>query len=308
MKKQISQITPKMVLSVAIMIGMGIALGIVGYFLTVKPGKVRAPIVITGTEFKNEEKDAAETVLKSYLEELKAKDKMELISYFSDDAKTAVKNLSGYYDSKNVHLDNFEILKVEKTGNKQFAFTVREFQRDLKYGIVGYFDNKYTLLKSEDKYLLSAVELGEYVDTGETKDWTLSKNTEAGYEIRYPENFFYQKPEITVSEMAGSSSLEGCYARNFKGFIVRKVQIGEHTYCLSESTEGTAGSTYVDSSYTNVEKNRIATLHFIVRYPDCGALGKAGEAEYIKCEDENKKGPGIVERVVSTFKFIEVQN
>lgn len=306
MKKQTFWITPKMVLSVSIIIGIGIALGVVGYFLTTKPGTVRAPI--TGIEFKNEEKDAAETVLRSYLEELKTKDKKELASYFSEDMKAAVENLAGYYDNKNVRLDNFEILKVEKTGNNEFDFTVRESQRDLKYGIVGYFDNKYKLSKSEDEYLLGQIRVGEYVDTGETKDWILSRNPQKGYEIKYPKNFFYQEPEITISEMAGSSSLEGCYARNFKGFIVRKVQIGEHTYCLSESTEGTAGSTYVDSSYTNVEKNRIATLHFIVRYPDCGALGKAGEAAYIKCDEENEKGSGFVERVVSTFRFIEVQN
>lgn len=302
MKKQTFQITLKMVLSVSIVIGIGIALGVVGYFLTTKPGTVRAPI--TGIEFKNEEKDAAETVLKGYLEELKTKDKKELVSYFSEDAKAAAENLAGYYDNKNVRLDNFEILKVEKAGNNEFDFTVRESQRDLKYDLVGYFDNKYKLLKSEDKYLLEAIEPGKYVDTSETKDWILSRNSQKGYEIKYPENFFYQEPEITVSTMAGTSSLQGCYTRNFKGFMVKKVEIGDLSYCLAESTGAAAGSTYVDSTYTNVQGSKIVTLHFIVKYANCGNYGTEESEEYKKCESENEKGPGTTERVVYTFKMI----
>lgn len=216
-------------------------------------------------------------------------------------------SLKGYYDDKNVTLDSFEILKVEKTGNEKFSFTAREFQRDIKYGVVGYIDNRYEVAKTGDSYLLGPIGLGEYVDTSEARNWKLAGSSEKGYEIRYPENFFYKEPEITVSTMAGASSLEGCYARNFKGFIVRKVEIAGRTYCLSESTEGTAGSTYVDSSYTNVEKNRIATLHFIVRYPDCGALGVSADAAFINCDENNKRGPGIVERVVSTFEISEAR-
>jgi hypothetical protein len=307
MKKQAFQITPKMVLSVAVMVGIGVILGLAGYFLTTKPHEARAPVVITGIELKNEERDAAEAVLKSYLEELKTKNVKELVSYFSSDAISKNESLEGYYDDKNVGLDSFEILKAEKLGNERFAFTVREFQKDVKYGVVGYMDNRYEVAKSEDGYLLGMIAIGGYVDTSETKDWKLASDPEKGYEIKYPENFFYQEPEITVSTMAGASSLEGCYARNFKGFIVRKVEIAGRSYCLSESTEGTAGSTYVDSSYTNVEKNRIATLHFIVRYPDCGTLGVAADPAFINCDENNKKGPGTVERVVSTFKITGVK-
>ncbi|MFA6096507.1 MAG: hypothetical protein WC788_02660 [Candidatus Paceibacterota bacterium] len=305
MKKQTFQITPKMVLYVAVMVGIGLILGLAGYFLTTKPYKARAPVVITGIELKNEEKEKAESVLKGYLEELRTKSVKELASYFTSDALIKNESLSGYYDDRNVGLDSFEILKAEKLGNEQFGFVVREFQKDVKYGVVGYVENRYELSKTEDSYLLGPIVLGEYVDTGETKDWKLVSDPAKGYEIKYPENFFYQEPEITVSTMAGSSSLEGCYARNFKGFIVRKVEIAGRSYCLSESTEATAEGTYVDSSYTNVEKNRIATLHFIVRYPDCGALGVATDAAFINCDENNKKGPGIVERVVSTFKIME---
>lgn len=86
MKKQTFLITPKMVLSVAFMVGIGAILGLAGYFLTTKPYKARAPVVITGIELKNEEKDAAEVALKSYLEDLKTKNVKELASYFSSDA------------------------------------------------------------------------------------------------------------------------------------------------------------------------------------------------------------------------------
>lgn len=294
-----------MVLYVAVMIGLGLIVGVAGYFLTTKPAEVHAPI--PGLEYKNVEKDNAEAVLKRYLEELKLKDKKDLISYLSGDDGRKIVDLTGYYDSENISLNNFEILKIERTGNDEFDFVVREYQGDAKYGVIGYYDNRYKLVKAEEKYLIASVDMGEYIDTSEVKDWKLLKNIEKGYEIRYPENFFYQEPEITVSSMAGSSSLSGCYARNFKGFIVRKIEIGGQQFCLSESTEGAAGNTYVDSSYTNVEKNRIATLHFIVRYPNCGALGSATDQAYKNCDESNKKGPVTVERVVSTFKFIELQ-
>ncbi len=85
---------------------------------------------------------------------------------------------------------------------------------------------------------------------------------------------------------------------------MKKVKIGETSYCLTESTEGAAGSIYVDSSYTNVEGDRIITLHFIVRYADCGVFGAKKELRSFDCERFNSSGPKMTEKTVETFKII----
>lgn len=288
------------VLKVALIVFAAFFFAIAVYYFMAPPEEVQAP---ASEEVKSESKDAAEETIKSYLEEFKLKDKVEMTSYFSERAFNGIKNLSEYYGDSRVKLDTYKILKAEKAGEDEFGFLIRETQKDSRYGIIGYTDNKYIVKKSGDGYIIDSVEAGIYVNTGETKDWKIVKNEEKGYEITYPENFFYQEPEITVSKMAGSSSLQGCYARTFRGFIVKKVEIEGMQYCLAESTGKAAGSVYVDSTYTNVKGNRIATLHFIVRYLDCGAVGTERNLEYANCDIANKKGPAIVERVVSTFKI-----
>lgn len=46
-------------------------------------------------------------------------------------------------------------------------------------------------------------------------------------------------------------------------------QINDHTYCIVSTSEGAAGSTYIDYSYTTNWQSKLISLHFVLRYPQC---------------------------------------
>ncbi|MFZ2970251.1 MAG: YgjV family protein [Minisyncoccia bacterium] len=304
MKKEASFINPRSAIAVTLIVGIGAVIGLSGYMTVIKPNKVAAPAEVKVEKNRADEQKVAEMILKGYMEVLAAGDKDGLLPYVSPEME---KKIGGWPDdlgSLNMHLGKFEILSAEKINEQEFRFTVREYQELDGSGVIGYADNAYTIKKTGNRYLVSSIEEGEYAVLVETSGWKTFQSEEKGYEYKYPENFFLQDPDISIAKMAGPSSLEGCYTRKFSGFDVKKVKIGDIFYCLTESTEGTAGSTYVDSSYTNVDGDRIITLHFIVRYPDCGALGEKTELKFIDCERLNLSGPKMTEKTVETFKLI----
>lgn len=304
MKKEASFINPRSTITTALIVGIGAVIGLSGYMTVIKPNKVAAPAEVKVEKSRADEQKVAEMILKGYMEVLAAGDKDGLLPYVSPEME---KKIGGWPDdlgSLNTHLGKFEILSAEKINEQEFRFTVREYQERDGSGVIGYADNAYTIKKAVNRYLVSSIEEGEYAVLVETSDWKTFQSEEKGYKYKYPENFFLQDPDISIAKMASPSSMEGCYTRKFSGFDVKKVKIGDIFYCLTESTEGAAGSTYVDSSYTNVDGDRIITLHFIVRYSDCGALGKKTELKFIDCERLNLSGPKMTEKAVETFKLI----
>jgi hypothetical protein len=270
----------------------------------IKPSEVSAPAEVKELEVIRDEQKVAEMTINKYMEAVKSGDMDELVKYMSSKMRENTDNPSSSIGATDLHLGKWEIISSQKMSEEEFKFTIREYQERSGSGVIGYSENEYAIINIDGEYLIDSIGLGDFIVAIETADWMIFSDEEKTIEYKYPEDFFLQEPEISIARMANGSSLDGCYTRNFGGFTVKKVKIGDVSYCLTESNEKSEGSTYIDSSYTNVEGERIITLHFIARYDDCVSLGAKTEVGYINCERSNMSGPGIVEKVVETFRFV----
>lgn len=80
-------------------------------------------------------------------------------------------------------------------------------------------------------------------------------------------------------------------------------QIGERSYCVVESSEGAAGSTYTEYSYTaDLPIGVAVAVQFTLRYPQCSNYD---DPEKSACESERKKLQldQLVDRIVSSVRF-----
>ncbi|MCX6764666.1 MAG: hypothetical protein NTU58_03100 [Candidatus Nealsonbacteria bacterium] len=158
--------------------------------------------------------------------------------------------------------------------------------------------------------------------TDETFGWKTYTNNEHGFEMKYPENFFFSEPKITTTSCDYLDFSKQCpyvpvpgfnienekdlEAATEKGLIkIEKVKINDRNYCLQQSSEGAAGSIYTNYYYTTVKNDKCISLNLVLYDINCGVLGSADEENYKKCEDGKIKKSEILDKIIFTFKFLK---
>jgi hypothetical protein len=144
-----------------------------------------------------------------------------------------------------------------------------------------------------------------------TAKWKTYTNTTDGFYFKYPENLSANyirtqswPPSVTVSKgdfycNKGGSAITG------EGSTTRKT-IGSSVYCITEVSEGAAGTVYETFSYKTLYMDRLVTFNFTFGYVQCGNYEQAKMSE---CEQERKTFDvgGLVNQIFSTFKFNNLQ-
>lgn len=184
--------------------------------------------------------------------------------------------------------------------------------------------HKPILVQVKSGQIVSGIDPQDWYDTSnKTSDWQAMSYEKAKFEFRYPNNFFYSKPEVIqingdnslfykgcpyvkILGLQGDATQEGLTDLVQKGIVkLEKIDINNVGFCYEEFGEGAAGSTYVDQYY--ITKNNTIeyfALHFVMKYTNCGVFGSPGEKAYEDCRYENTvMKPEMVKKILSTFQF-----
>lgn len=157
-------------------------------------------------------------------------------------------------------------------------------------------------------------------------DWKTYENKDYGFELKYPENIFpdYNAPSSIAVECKANSFPEQCpdskdIQNKIKDFnpntqplnfipFANKNKIG---FCEASIAEGAAGTTYKNHFYLTVKDNKCIIVKLVVAYPNCQNYLPLEEGNiqqkdgYDNCVKSNQEKPEILNKIISSFKFIK---
>lgn len=158
--------------------------------------------------------------------------------------------------------------------------------------------------------------------SNEFSDWKIYRNQQFAVEIKYPDNFFQNEPLVigndcnyqdfpnqcqNINEIIIANNLESRENLQYPEYWVNpqgdKVSSNNINFCLFKRIDAAAGTRYEDSYYLTVKNNKCVILRLITPYPNC--QNYADQTNISKCEQDNLDKPDTINKVLSTFKFIE---
>lgn len=106
-------------------------------------------------------------------------------------------------------------------------------------------------------------------------------------------------PQISVA--TGPFSCNEAGEESARAGKTEKQMVGNHVYCVTQISEGAAGSVYTQYVYmTAVGNNKVLTLIFSLRFVQCANYDEQQKAQ---CEEERKVFDisSLVDRIVETI-------
>lgn len=140
-----------------------------------------------------------------------------------------------------------------------------------------------------------------------TELWKTFTDSKQKMTFKYPGNLFLKYMDVNewppkVSIQDGAFSCKETPALSSLSKRTIKQVIGEQTYCIYASSEGTAGSVYTDYSYSTEMDNKTVTIKLRMRYPNC-ANYEDPERKDCQKERETFNLDGIVGGMVGSVVF-----
>ena len=136
--------------------------------------------------------------------------------------------------------------------------------------------------------------------------WISTTTPQAKYSFEYPDDFkrAYVHPvdfPPTITESSSPLTCRGGGTEVLRGGIAEMRSINGRSYCRVVTAEGAAGSTYREYAYSKSMWDRVVTLTFTTREPQCGNYD---EPERLTCETEQRTfdADAIADRIFSTVK------
>lgn len=137
-------------------------------------------------------------------------------------------------------------------------------------------------------------------------DWQTYSDTEYGFEFKYPSqlratytHLSKWPPTIKVENKTFS-----CVENNSTGpNVIRteKVAINNQAFCRSYYSEGAAGSSYTDYTYTTSYNGKLITFNFVLRRPnDCHVYD---EPKLSECQREQFDPNSLMGEMFDTLRF-----
>ncbi|MEK7542540.1 MAG: hypothetical protein AAB524_02465, partial [Patescibacteria group bacterium] len=154
----------------------------------------------------------------------------------------------------------------------------------------------------EDEQLFDAVVSTFQVSQGSSEVWQTYKNTELGFELKYPDKL---KTEYIQLQTFNPESIEAAYQRGELTCAVKEVFVEGKKYCVAQTGDSGAGSTYSDYTYETVLYGIVIKISFVLRYIHCGNYGI--ETKAVDCRNEQTMfNPDVfANQIFSTFQFID---
>ena len=137
-----------------------------------------------------------------------------------------------------------------------------------------------------------------------TEGWQISSDSKSDITFKYPEKISADyitpqdwPPKVLVSDKP-FSCIESSETKALQDKVVKKYIAGR-IYCITTSSEGAAGSTYVEYTYMTDKNGELITVNFILRYPQCLNYDDPRQTE---CKDEQQSFDldGLIDRVAQS--------
>ncbi|MFA5368733.1 MAG: PsbP-related protein [Candidatus Paceibacterota bacterium] len=133
------------------------------------------------------------------------------------------------------------------------------------------------------------------------KPWQIYKNSEIGFEFRYPLKIFsvVDEPQISAYKCDFSSVSNDC-----NGFVNGEkkeiVKINGKTYCLTGFSDSAMGTNRLKYEYVTGVKDECIKIKFTLSQ-NCSMFAP-GDPKGESCQQER---PQLLQEIISTFKFIQ---
>jgi hypothetical protein len=136
--------------------------------------------------------------------------------------------------------------------------------------------------------------------------WQTFTDTEQGVSFQYPKDLGTQyistvdwPPKVGV--LAGTFTCSDSGSEITPMGQVQKKVVSGHTYCVTKESEGAAGSTYTLYTYAFQKGNKVMTLTFSLRFPQCANYDDPKKTE---CENERTAFDidSVADRIVQSFR------
>lgn len=142
------------------------------------------------------------------------------------------------------------------------------------------------------------------VEPAPTVDATWKAYTDDSVTFRYPAEFpaTYIRPVEWPPGVTVSEGTAECMVGKTEMGETKQASINDHDYCVTTSSEGAAGSVYVDYAYATQKDGKTATLAFTLRMTQCGNYD---EPQKTACERERNDFSidDLADRITQTFEF-----
>lgn len=172
--------------------------------------------------------------------------------------------------------------------------------------VIGYLYYENTI---DDLVYMPPTSVSPEVDIDESLEptWLLSTTTE--YSLRYPDDesstylsFVDWPPVVEITDTPFACTPAG--EQTERAGRTDLVNVNGQNYCRTISSEGAAGSTYVQYAYLFPLEGDSAILTFSVRFPQCANYD---DLQQDQCEQEQGRfnSDNLASGILSTFTLIE---
>ena len=177
---------------------------------------------------------------------------------------------------------------------------------EIEGGVANERDVEISVVKSNDKWLIHDVSSISHIDTSNWQNSTQSID-QGEISFKYPQDLpasyisvqeWPPKIEITDNEFncPETSSQDGSVE-----IITNKIINGK-TYCVRATNEGAAGSIYTIYSYSTPLDNKLLTLNFVFKYPNCENYDDSQKTQCFQ-ERQSFDLDNLIDQIVRTIKL-----
>ena len=156
-----------------------------------------------------------------------------------------------------------------------------------------------SVVKNNDRWLIISATVGSYEDA-----WNIFSS--ASVEFQYPEKLPAQyistaewPPQITVTE--GELACQETPPESSFPLRITQKTINDSVYCIQAMSEGAAGSTYTEYTYSTLKDGKVISADFVLRYPQCLNYDDPNKSN-CEAERETFDLDGIIDKIVKSVK------
>jgi hypothetical protein len=206
--------------------------------------------------------------------------------------------------------DRIEIQEITKINDTQYLVKGKIIEitsvEEIEGGVTNERDVEISVIKSNDKWLINDVSSISHIDTSNWQNSTQSMD-QGEISFKYPQDLpasyisvqeWPPKIEITDNEFncPETSSQDGSVE-----IITNKIINGK-TYCVRATNEGAAGSIYTIYFYSTPLDNKLLTLNFVLKYPNCENYDDSQKTQCFQ-ERQSFDLDNLIDQIVRTIKL-----
>ncbi|NUM25052.1 MAG: hypothetical protein HUU49_00335 [Candidatus Buchananbacteria bacterium] len=138
--------------------------------------------------------------------------------------------------------------------------------------------------------------------------WQTVIDDNQGIKFKYPKRllaqyvFIVEWPPVVMTDASIQelNCQETAPEKSLSARIIRR-QVDDRVYCVHAASEGAAGSVYTKYAYSTVWHERLVTVSFVLRYPQCTNYDEPAQTE---CQNERESFDldAVVDRIVLSLE------